>query len=616
MERTPLGTNMPSKKITDQDRMELILARKVLKLIDRKLADLYVLLWVSKNSARKVAVPRRLVCSALKLRPARFTEYVNHLLRLGILRQDFNYDGKPGQTAHYIVNDFGSTRIPQLLENWNELPSLLPELLKLPVTKELPADDPYALDARAIYRQIENERIIKRSQSGSRAPRKPRKSDIPMKYGHLIPNNPFNKGNEAQSGSAATASTVVADVAGMQETGTALKAVKGTQQLEKKGAAPVKQVTERAKVKYINNTVSLIKEIEEIELKIETESKLETNSIIAIFSLSTSSSASTAVAAVSACSIGCDGQLALAPETTVTLSKEIAVPAVPVPQGEAAGQQGTPKADPASLKAPEGLETSYQSLLAPIILAPPIKPWNATNIWTNQYESFNPLESNVVNGVKYIFTSYNRVVKAVPALRVRQVPLTLIHGTDLHTNPFLYHIVEWIGSKDKEWFSHWTYCLYRIQKNRFFREGTPDWKLTLDWLFRHDLEIPGVDTEGAEDEVEPVELDFNIDRKVLRWWDKQDTNGWYNYSPGKGDLDKRWQWDKDYVGWYEDGLESDEVLAHGGLAELDPWFAPAINTYNAHANGFWKDDGQPDIECYIQAVKAAKAAKPEKEFEE
>ncbi len=346
--------------------MELLLTRKVLKLIDRKLADLYVLLWVSKNSARKVAVPRRLVCSALKLRPARFTEFVNHLLRLRILRQDFSYDGKPGQTAHYIFNDFATTRLPQLLENWNEVLPLLAELLKLPLTKELPADDPYALDARTFYRQVEAERINKRSQSGSRAPRKPRKSDIPMKYGHLIPNNPFNKETGAQSGSAATASTLVTGVAGMQETGTALKAAKGTQQLEKKGAAPVKQVSKHAKLKYISRSSSLIEELETIEVEIEIKSDKEITTSTAIFSLSTSSSAPTAVAAVPACSTGCDAQLALAQETSAAPSIETSIPAVPVPQGGAAGHEGTPKADPASLKAPGGLETSYQSLLGKV----------------------------------------------------------------------------------------------------------------------------------------------------------------------------------------------------------------------------------------------------------
>ena len=129
-------------------------------------------------------------------------------------------------------------------------------------------------------------------------------------------------------------------------------------------------------------------------------------------------SSPTAVAAVNACSTGFDDQLALTPETMVTPSKEILVPAVPLPQGGAAGQQGTPKGDPASLKAPNGLETSYQSLLAPIIVAPPIKPWNATNIWTHQFGNFDPLESAMVDRVRYVFTSYNRVVKAVPALRV------------------------------------------------------------------------------------------------------------------------------------------------------------------------------------------------------
>jgi hypothetical protein len=70
------------------------------------------------------------------------------------------------------------------------------------------------------------------------------------------------------------------------------------------------------------------------------------------------------------------------------------------------------------------------------------------------------------------------------------------------------------------------------------------------------------------------------------------------------------------VGWYDDGLEADEALAHGSLAERDPWFAPPIHAYNADANGFWLGDGRPDIEGYIQAVKAAQAAKPPEDVED
>jgi hypothetical protein len=116
--------------------MELLLTRKALKLIHKKLAGLYVMFWAAKNSSGAVALPRRPVCKTLKLRPARFADFVDHLLRLNILRDDFSYDNTPGQTAHYIFNDYAATRIPQLLDNWTEAPSLLAQIMKLPLTKD------------------------------------------------------------------------------------------------------------------------------------------------------------------------------------------------------------------------------------------------------------------------------------------------------------------------------------------------------------------------------------------------------------------------------------------------------------------------------------------------
>lgn len=209
-----------------------------------------------------------------------------------------------------------------------------------------------------------------------------------------------------------------------------------------------------------------------------------------------------------------------------------------------------------------------------------IRPWNAAEIWSDEFEDCIPGDLSMIDRARYIFTSYKKLSDKLPHLTRNLVPLPLANGTYVHResrNELLDRIYEWAGHQDEEdWFARWTNVLARIYHNGFLRGDIGTFAVTLEWLFR---EHKIVDTELEE----VTSFGLNIERMLgddeIAEQERKDEGlpdhceVPYTYLRGG-----KVNWDEGFNPIFrtETLSECGTFYAHAGIIDIDPWFAPAV----------------------------------------
>jgi hypothetical protein len=500
---------------------------QMLETVEPKLGDFFVLAFVVSNSSTGyLTLPRRFVCDTLNLKAERYRILLNALLNLHILMDDYRWDKKVGCCVHYLMRPLEKSRLPELIGlGEDEFKERAKAIISEPIPKADP-NDPYDFHL-VMWRESRGKRVSINGAPNSRAPKVPKKSAWPMKYGSLLPNNPFT--DKPPEGTASAAANQNASV-------------------DKQEVVRTPRMTERAKSLYKNSyrkTLLTFKEIESNSITLNNMNNSPSDCIHV-----------SQLCSVSIPSTGDSGSLndphhetvvVPTPQTCVSASQEAAGGADAVPEA--------PKLDPIEengLKLVPATKAVYGFFNKP-------KP---ETLMGQQFHGADPMELGYKERVQYLWFTFNRIVKRFPALKQHPMPAPLAKGTyefKESGNPTLDRMYEWAAKE--EWFVHWTICLYRISKNKFLHDGTKDWKLTIHWLFRSYMELD-LETDEA------IDRGLNIDEKVLgvNWGISDGYGAWYKRYKNVSLLDEGYQ------DAYVDGLCGSDVLAHRGLAEFDPWF--------------------------------------------